>query len=109
MCGVSVPPVEDQVQREEGAAKPLVLADVAALVVPERVRWLGHGDDHVPERDRRVAAARQDEPCQAAVADIQEAALAEARRGERQKTDDVADRVRVVRDEPLQTLSGRFR
>jgi hypothetical protein len=61
------------------------------------------------EGDRGVAAPREDEPGQAAVAHIEEAAVPDTGQGEGEQAYEVADRIRVMRDEPRQALSGRFR
>jgi hypothetical protein len=107
MRAVSVPCVELQVEREERETEALVLRDVAPLVTPQRVARLARGDDDVAERDRGVATLREHAPRERAVGDVEEAAVAKARPGAREKAERVADRIRVVPDQPRDEVIRR--
>ena len=104
---VSTAPVHQQVERKERASEPLVLMDVTPLVAPDRVGGLARGHDDVTEGDRGVLPAREDQVREPAVADVEEAAVAPARDREREETDEVADRIRVMREERRDQISGR--
>jgi hypothetical protein len=99
MPGVSVPGVEPQVQREEGETQPLVLLHVPELMAPQRVGRRAGEDHDAPEGDRHVVATREHPVREAAVAHVEEASVAKTRTREREPAKDMADRVRVVRDE----------
>ena len=107
MCRVSVFRIEPQIQRQEREAEALVLLDVPDLVRPERVGRLAREYEDVAERDRGIATAREDEMREAAVAYIEEAAVAETRTREREPAESVSDRVSVVRDEPARDVTPR--
>ena len=107
MCRVSVFRIEPQIQRQEREAEALVLLHVADLVVPERVGRLAREYEDVAERDRGIATAREDEMREAAVAYIEEAAVAETRTREREPAESVSDRVGMVRDEPAREAITR--
>jgi hypothetical protein len=100
MFRVPVLRVEPQIERQEGEAKALVLLHVPDLVFPERVGRLVREYEDVPKRDRGIAAAGEDEMREAAVAYVEEAAVAKTRTRERETAESVSDRVSVVRDEP---------
>src|SRR5690242_2210724 len=99
MRRVSVPRIQPQVQRQERETVALVLLDVHELVTPEERSGFDREHDHVAERDRDVSASREHEMREAAVAHIEEAAIAEARPCAGEPTEEMAERVRMVRDE----------
>src|SRR5436190_2832758 len=99
MQRVSAAREEQEVERKERASDPLVLHRVPQLVAPDRGGRLARGDDHVAERDRGVAAARQDQTREAAVADVKEASVPETRTRTREDPDEVPDGIGVVREE----------
>lgn len=88
--------IEPQIQRQEREAEALVLLHVPDLVSPERVGRLAREHEDVPQRDRGVAAAGEDEMREAAVAYVEETAVAETRTREREPTESMTDRVGVV-------------
>jgi hypothetical protein len=63
--------------------------------------------DDATERDRGVAATREHEMREAAVAHVQEAAVAETRAREREPAETVSDRIGVVSDKLAQEPSAR--
>src|SRR5687767_6734049 len=69
------------------------------LVAPHGGRRLHVRDDHMPERDRAEATSRQDEIRQAAIAHVEEAAVPSLWTSEREQTQEMANGVRVMRDE----------
>jgi hypothetical protein len=107
MFRVPVLRVEPQIERQEGEAKALVLLHVPDLVFPERVGRLVREYEDVPKRDRGIAAAGEDEMREAAVAYVEEAAVAKTRTREREAAESVSDRVSVVRDEPAREVTRR--
>jgi hypothetical protein len=107
MGRVPVLRVEPQIQRQEREAKALVLLHVPDLVFPERVGRLAREYEDVPKRDRGIATAGEDKMREAAVAYIQEAAVAKTRTREREAAESVSDRVSVVRDEPAREVTRR--
>lgn len=107
MCRVPVFRVEPQIQRQEREAKALVLLHVPDLVLPERVGRLAREYQNVPKRDRGITAAGKDEMREAAVAYIEEAAVAETRTREREPAESVPDRIGVMRDEPACEVTPR--
>ena len=99
MGRVPVPREQPEVQRQEGETDALVLANVAKLVPEERGAERHRRNDDVAEGDRDVATAREEAVGQATIAHIAEAAAAKAGPGEREQSDEVADRVGVVPDQ----------
>ena len=107
MCRVPVLRVEPQIERQERESEALVLLHVPDLVLPERVGRLAREYEDVAKRDGGIATASEDEMREAAVADIQKAAVAETRTREREPAESVTDRVGVVRDEPAREAIAR--
>jgi hypothetical protein len=107
MRGVAVLRVEPEVERQERETQPFVLLGMPELVSPERVGRLARDDDDVSERDRGVAATREHQMREAAVAHIQEAAVAEARAREREPAENMSDRIGMVGDELLRDPIAR--
>lgn len=108
MRAVSVAAVQQQVQRKEGTSDLLVLVDVTQLVTPDLLRRLASGHHDVTEGDRGVAASREDQAREAAIADVEETPVAPARKAEREQSDEVADRIGVVSDELSHTFGGGY-
>jgi hypothetical protein len=107
MSRVPVLRVEPQIQRQEREAEAFVLLHVPDLVFPERVGRLVREHEDVPKRDRGIATTGQDEMREAAVAYIEEAAIAKTRTREGEAAESVSDRVSVVRDEPAREVTPR--
>src|SRR5260221_14132322 len=99
MRRVTVSRIEPEIEREKSQSVSPVLVDMGHLVAPEERRRLTCEDDDVAEGDRDVAPPRQDSVRKAAVARIEEAAIAEGRPRAREQSDEMADAIRVVRDE----------
>jgi len=96
---------EPEVQRDERETDPLVLLDVPSLVEPQRLARLPRADDDVPERDRREAAHRHEDVREAAIAHVEEAAVANARLRERQQPDEMAEWIGVMSRERADEVS----
>ena len=103
MARVPAPEVEPEVQRKEREPDPLVLREVPQLMAPDRRRRLARGDDDVTERDRREAPSRQHEPREAAVDDVEEAAVPESGAGAGEESQRVAERISVVAASGMKT------
>lgn len=101
--------IEPQIQRQEREAETLVLLHVPDLVFPERIGGLAREYEDVPERDGGVATAGEDEMREAAVAYVEEAAVAETRPREREPAESVSDRIGMVRDEPAREVIRCYR
>jgi hypothetical protein len=71
--------IQPEIERQEREAEPLVLLNVSQLVSPKALGRLEREHDHVSESDRGVVPAGQDKVSKAAVAHIEEAAIAKAR------------------------------
>jgi hypothetical protein len=99
MVEITARHAEPQIQRKERQPDPLVLPHVTELVSPNAGSRIGTRDDDVTERDRAEAAQSQDQMGETAVAHVEKAALAHARQSARQQTNDVTDRISVMRDE----------
>jgi len=91
--------IQPQVQRKERETETLVLLHVPELVSPETIRRLEREHDDVPEGDRRVVATSKNEVGEAAIADVEEASVAESRSCEREPAENMSDRVGMVGDE----------
>lgn len=91
--------IEPQIQREEREPEALVLPHVPELVSPQPLGRLEREDHDVSEGDRRVVPTREDEMREAAVAHVEETAIAEARAHEREPPERVSDRIGMVGDE----------
>jgi hypothetical protein len=96
---------EPEVQRDERETDPLVLVDVPSFMQPQRVAWLARADDDVPERDRSEAAHRYEDVREAAIGHVEEAPVANARTGERQQSDEMAERIGVMSGERADEVS----
>jgi hypothetical protein len=86
----------------------LVLRDVPELVSPYSIRWFVVRDDHVAERDRTKTAPGQNEMGEPSIADVQKAPVASTGKRQRQETDEMADRVRMMRDEQAKARAHGF-
>lgn len=106
MLEVSVPRAIPEVERQERQTESFVLRDVPQLVAPDRRRRFHARDDHVPERDGAEAAPGQNEVREPAIADVKEAAIATARKREREQPQNMADGIGVVRDEYPTQIQG---
>ena len=98
MLAVTVARVVPEIQRKKGQAVSPVLVDMDHLVAPQHIARLAREHDDVTERDRDIPAPREDAMREAAVAHVQEAAVAKARSREGQESDEVTDEVGVMRD-----------
>ena len=87
---------EPEIERNERQSDALVLLDVPPLVAPQRIARLARSDDHVSEGDRRVTAHRDKHACEAAIGDVEEAAVTDAWPRERQQPDEMAEWIGVV-------------
>ena len=108
MRRVAVPPVEPEIERQEREPESLVLRHVPALVLEQRRRRIACRDDDVAERDRRVSATRKDEACEAAIRDVEETTAPERRPRERERANEVSDRVGVVPDQTPAELNPAY-
>src|ERR1043165_4805972 len=99
MRRVAMTHVEKEIEREERESVSLVLPHVYELVTPQRRSRLDAEDDDVTQRDRDVAATRQDVMRETAVADIEEASVAEARLRTGEPAKDMTKWVSVMRDQ----------
>ena len=99
MLEISVLRAVPEIERQERQAEAFVLRDVPQLVSPHGRGRFDVRDDHVAERDRAKAATRQNEVGEAAIAHIEEAAVATQRTREREQTQKMPDWIGVVRDE----------
>ena len=99
MLEISISHAIPQVERQERKPEAFVLRDVAQLVTPDRGRRFEARDDHVAERDRTEAASCQDYVRKPAIAHVKKAAIPAAGKRERKQTQDVPDRIGVMRDE----------
>src|SRR5438093_7156181 len=97
--------VVPEVERDEGEAEPIVLRDVRELVPPVVLAHRRDARHDVTERDPVVAAAREEEPRQAAPrsAQVVDDAVIAARQREGEKTEEVAGD--VVRAAEIQGCS----
>ena len=102
-----MPCIQPEIERQEREAEPLVLLHVPELMPPEALGRLEREHDHMSERDRGVVPSGQDELSKAAVAHIEEAAIAKAWARERQPPENMSDRIGVVGDELTREVTAR--
>ena len=99
MLAITVPRIEPEIEREKSQSVSPVLIDVDHLVAPHHVGRLAREHDDVAERDRDVAATREDAAREATIAYVEEAAVSKTRRREREKANDMSDEVGVMPDQ----------
>jgi hypothetical protein len=96
---------EPEIERDERESDPLVLLDVTALVPPESGTRFVRADDHVPERDGRVATHRDEQVRETAIGHVEEASVTYAGARERQHPDEMAEGVGVMSGERADEIS----
>ena len=106
MLEISVLRAIPEIERKERQTESFVLRDVSELVAPHSGRRLEARDDHVAERDRAEPASGQDEIREAAVAHVEKATVLSPRPSEGQQSEDMSDRIGVMRDEGPAEVSG---
>src|SRR5205814_53755 len=102
MSAITASQQEPEVQREERETDAVVLLDVPSFMRPERGARLARADDDMAERDRGVAAHRDEDVREAPIGHIQEAAVTDAGPDERQQAHKVSERIGVVSRERAQ-------
>src|SRR5438105_995267 len=96
---VSMPRVEPEVQRKEREAVASVLLDMDELMAPQQRRRFTCEDDDASQRHGDVAAPRQHPAREPAIAHVEPAAVHEAWARAREPTEEMTERIRVVRDQ----------